>query len=287
VSESDLMPPLFRAADAASLAGQALTVRLARLQLVLLTGAALFATLPQWHWSVAVAGALLVMAMWYALRNHREAPQAAWYEGRAVAESIKTLVWKYSVGADRPDPDALYDTQLSALLHTFRDKGVLPHDAEPEITAGMRNLRAAPLAVRQEVYVRDRVTAQHDWYTAKAARCARLGRINGRLTWILPSLGVSSAVLTLTGWLSPHLVGAAAAATASLTAWAQLRQYRPLATAYRLTADELGLVRAQLASIDPSAPGAEELWSRLARDAEDAVSREHTTWQARREPTAS
>jgi hypothetical protein len=36
-----------------------------------------------------------------------------------------------------------------------------------------------------------------------------------------------------------------------------------------------------LADCDPSAPDADAIWSRLARDAEDAISREHTTWQAR------
>jgi hypothetical protein len=89
------------------------------------------------------------------------------------------------------------------------------------------------------------------------------------------------AIVTLTGRLAPNLVGVAAAATASLTAWSHLRQYRPLATAYRITANELKLVRAQLADCDPSAPDADAIWSRLARDAEDAISREHTTWQAR------
>jgi hypothetical protein len=291
VSEYDLMPPLFWAADAASLEGQARTIRLARLQLVLLTVASLFGSLPHSNWTAGTAAVLLVLAMYYALRSHREDPQAAWYEGRAVAESVKTLVWKYSIRADpfipagggESEPDALFHVQLGSVLHTFRDSGVLPQGAQPEITGSMRRLRNTALAVRHDVYVRERVIAQHDWYTAKAAHCERLGRIAGRLAWILPSLGVVGAVVTLTGGLSPNLIGAAAAATASLTAWAQLRQYRPLATAYRIAADELELIRVQLANADLSARGAEEIWSRLTRDAEDAVSREHTVWQARRE----
>jgi len=290
VSEHDLMPPLFWAADAASLGGQARTVHLARLQLVLLTVASLFGSLPHSNWTAATAAVLLAAAMYYALRSHRENPQAAWYEGRAVAESIKTLVWKYSIRADQSvpvggesEPEALYHVQLGAVLHTFRDSGVLPRGAQPEITGAMRQLRGSALSVRHDVYLRERVIAQHDWYTAKAAHCARLGRIASRLAWILPALGVLGAVVTLTGWLSPNLIGAAAAATASMTAWAQLRQYGPLATAYRIAADELELIRVQLAKADLSAPGAEEIWSRLTRDAEDAVSREHTVWQARRE----
>jgi hypothetical protein len=144
VTEADLMPPLFRASDAASLAGQARALRLTRLQLVLLTVATLFATLPQ------------------TTRRH---------------------------GRHR---------------HPHR-----PPRPQPRRRRGCRH------------------------------------RLPDRLVTTAP--------------------------------------IPPLATAYRITAKELKLVRAQLADCDPSAPDADAIWSRLARDAEDAISREHTTWQARRE----
>jgi hypothetical protein len=133
------------------------------------------------------------------------------------------------------------------------------------------------------VYLNERIRVQHDWYRTKARYCARAGHWAGVLGVLLPALGLALAVLRALGAYTYDALGTVSAVAASVTAWAQLRQYRPLAAAYGLAADELELIRLQLAQLDLESVDAEEIWARLARDAEDAVSREHTTWQARRE----
>ena len=70
---------------------------------------------------------------------------------------------------------------------------------------------------------------------------------------------------------------ASAAAAAAAAAWTQMRQHRTLAAAYGLAAQELTLSRPLLEHVDDEAE-----WSRAVADAEDAISREHTTWLARR-----
>ncbi|MDX3239210.1 DUF4231 domain-containing protein [Streptomyces sp. ME03-5709C] len=297
VTERELLPDLFRAADQASLRGQWQTVRLSRQQLVLLTAASVFssfdATAGALHWTAWLAAALFALAAWTTWVIHRHNPQGLWYEGRALAESLKTLTWKYSVGADpftppgdERDPDAQYRLRLGDVLHTFRRSRALPSRADTGITPAMRRLRDAPLRVRHDVYLRERIRVQHEWYTAKAARCEVNGRRAGRLAMAFPLLGVLFLALRAGGWSPFDTLGFVSAITASVAAWAQLRQYSPLAAAYRVAADELELVRVQLASLDLDDPHAEHLWSQLTRDAEDAVSREHTTWQARREMRA-
>ncbi|MGA5818337.1 DUF4231 domain-containing protein [Kitasatospora sp. NPDC094028] len=292
MSERDLLPGFFWAADSASLRGQRRSVLLSAWELVLLVVAAATGSADGEPWAWPAAAAYLG-AITLAVVISRQNPQGLWYEGRAAAESVKTLAWKYAVRADAyrpppralPDAEGLYRFQLGGVLGAFRGSRVMPEpESEPAgITEGMRELRARPLAVRREVYLRERIQVQHDWYRSKARYCARAGHWAGVLGVLLPALGLVLAVLRALGAYTYDALGTVSAVAASVTAWAQLRQYRPLAAAYALAADELELIRRQLTTLDVASPDAEELWARLARDAEDAVSREHTTWQARRE----
>lgn len=75
------------------------------------------------------------------------------------------------------------------------------------------------------------------------------------------------------------LLGIASGAAASIAAWTGLRQYRSLAVAYALTAHELRLVRDSLPHAEDEAR-----WAQVVSDAEQAISREHTLWRARRSP---
>lgn len=306
--EQELLPELFRVADSASLQGQRRSVLLSAWELALLVVAAAAGSADgePWAWPAAVAylGAIVL-----ALVISRQNPQGLWYEGRAAAESVKTLAWKFAVRADAyqppprslPDAEGLYRFQLGRVLNAFRgsralgpaagdaatgtaaDTGSGGPDAGAGVTEAMRGLRAQPLAVRREVYLRERIQVQHGWYRAKARYCARAGFWTGVLGVVLPLLGLVLAVLRAMGWFRYDALGTVSAVAASVTAWAQLRQYRPLAAAYALAAEELELIRRQLTGLDVGSADAEEIWARLARDAEDAVSREHTTWQARRE----
>ncbi|MQS13608.1 DUF4231 domain-containing protein [Streptomyces kaniharaensis] len=293
VRERDLMPELFWTADSASLQGQNRAVILSAWELILLVVAAATGSADgePWAWPAAVAylGAIALSVV-----ISRQNPQGLWYEGRAAAESVKTLAWKFAVRADAyqppprtlPDAEGLYRFQLGRVLGAFRGSRVIGPDTGvelAEITEAMRGLREQPLAVRREVYLRERIQVQHDWYRSKSRHCARAGHWAGVLGVVLPALGLVLAVLRALGAFTYDALGTVSAVAASVTAWAQLRQYRPLAAAYGLAADELELIRRQLTRLDVESADAEEIWARLARDAEDAVSREHTTWQARRE----
>jgi hypothetical protein len=304
VREGELLPRLFWAADSASRLGQDRVVQLSRWELVFLVGAASAGAADgePWAWLAAAAylGALITAAV-----VARQNPQGLWYEGRAVAESVKTLSWKYAVRADSyqppprrlPDAELLYDLQLNGILGEFETEQAavgMPEikaelrewrapDRHPEITERMTELREEPLPVRREVYLRERVRAQQVWYRNKAQSNRVAARWATRLAIVLPLVGLLLAVLRALGFFSYDALGSVSAFAASVAAWAQLRQYRPQAAAYTLAASELAQVEAQLAQLDPASEDAEETWARLARDAEDAISREHTTWQARRE----
>src|SRR5438874_2666748 len=103
LQDSDL-PALYQAADKASLDAQATFLNSLRTQLLLLVGAAISAAFT-WRikgrdWAGFIAAAVFIVAAYLrvdALRSRRE---QTWYDGRAAAESAKTLAWRYAVGGN-------------------------------------------------------------------------------------------------------------------------------------------------------------------------------------------
>ncbi len=131
----DGLPSMFRSADAASQTGQADTVRWSSLQLSMLVAGAVLGgvdihlgnglDLGALIASVALLASLLP-ALWLNARN----PQRAWYRGRAAAESLRTLSWKYAVRAEPfTGSDAAANERLlqdmSSILQDLRDVGWL------------------------------------------------------------------------------------------------------------------------------------------------------------------
>jgi len=309
VREHELLPELFWTADSSSLQGQRRSIALSRWELLLLVAAAAAGSADGnvWAWVAAFA---YLCTVGLAAVSSRQNPQGLWYEGRAAAESVKTLSWKYAVRADAyqpppktlPDAERLYDVQLGGILGQFGTSRAIPQLNQvqdelrswqgplagrpahhPQITETMRQLRDQPLAVRREVYLRERVRTQREWYRNKARHCANASRWASLLGIALPMLGLALAVMRALDYFSYDALGTVSAVAASISAWAQLRQYRPQAAAYSLAASELAVIDVQLGQLEVESTDAEETWARLARDAEDAISREHTTWQARRE----
>ncbi|MEV6971893.1 DUF4231 domain-containing protein [Kitasatospora sp. NPDC093806] len=293
--EEQLLPELFRTADQASLEGQRQTLRWYRGLISMLVVAAVVGSLPgPEHRGDAdltplfsVVAFLVAGYFWSRLR--RSNPQARWYEARAAAESVKTLAWKYSVRA-RPfegdarsgDVDRGYLLQVEDVLRAFEDPRIVPPGTVTEITEEMRRVRAESLTARRTLYLRTRVEGQRTWYRSRAESCESQAVSWGLAVAALIILGAAAAIAQATGALPLHVFGASSAAAAAVIAWTQLKQLRPLAAAYQLAARELENVGNQLSDLDLRAPDAEQRWARMAAEAEDAVSREHTTWRARR-----
>ncbi len=287
MKDADL-PALFAAADRLSLAGQATSVRGTSAYLVLLLIAA-GGGLVDWEvrdGAINVGGAVsvlafassLVMGFFFVQRR----PEARWYRARAAAESAKTLAWKYAVGGAPfpvgvPDPDGLLVRRLSEVVGTMRDLGLPPPDGGAQITAAMRRLRADTPERRRQAYLRGRIDDQCSWYSKKALVNDRRGRQWAITSSLLLLTGLVCGAARALGFTDLDLLGLLAAAAASAAAWAQLRQHRTLAASYGTAAQELALTRPLLERVV-----GEDDWARAVSDAEEAISREHATWIARR-----
>jgi uncharacterized membrane protein HdeD (DUF308 family) len=290
VHERDL-PALFREADGASDRAQRTYLRLSRINLVALVGAALLfavpvadtvsATLVRGAATLLLGGSALLSAM-AARRNDRR----TWYEARAVAESVKSLAWKYMC---RTEPfhladgtvDAAFAGSLRGVLAHARGTPALmgaPADPGSEITETMRRLRDAPPEWRLRVYLADRIDSQRVWYGRRAHEHEVAG---ARLTaWALTfqALALAAAVMLLVfpavAW---NAVGALSAAAAAFIAWNELKHHGELSNAYTVACRELSVIASGAEGIR-----LEEDLGRFVTDAETAISREHTLWIARR-----
>lgn len=240
---------------------------------------------PSWH-----ATADLMTAACFAAASvggamlHGGKAQRQWYDGRASAESAKSLTWKYVMcsapfGSDVTADDAFIE-RLADIRRTLNPlTGAGPEVLTPDaaISPAMRRLRSMPVEVKRRVYHDARLADQIVWYETKARDAARRARRWQYVTAAVGTAGVIGALIRASGKVDVDMLGLAAAALASFAAWVQLRQYWPNTAAYNLAVRELQQIVSESLTV-PDDPGA---WAAFCEKAEYAISREHTMWRAR------
>lgn len=275
-------PPEFAAADEASMAAQRRFLAATRGQLVLVVTAGILGTftLMVGRYDVAafVVAVLFSVTALVRLRVSRSALVERWHDGRAGAESLKTLSWRYAVGGA---PFGLGEDCVTDFSHRVSDVlSGLPRlgvDADPsgtKPTEGMDALRAAPLPVRRDAYLDERVRDQQRWYAGKARWNLRRARFWGGTILALHVVAAVGAFLKGLGLVRVDAFGIAAAAIGAAAAWLATKQHSLLSASYSVAARELEAITEQW-----PAEG-EEGWASFVADAEEAISREHTMWLA-------
>jgi hypothetical protein len=284
-------PALFAAADAASRSGRRSHFRLAQFDLVLLlSGGALGAVaseltdVPAQVFRAASA-ALLVMGLIASSTMRLRRFDGEWFDGRAVAESVKTATWRYMLRAtpyDVPDAEAerQFLTSLREMLTAranFRPEVGAQPTTDQQLTPRMQATRAMPFEERRALYLSGRVDDQIAWY---AARAAHNRRAEARWFWtslIAQIVAIGLTIVQIAVQWGPSLVGLFIAIAAAATAWTQLGQHGELSKSYGLAAQELILLKNDVARAHDDA----ELANAVA-GVEDAISRESTMWMAKR-----
>jgi hypothetical protein len=281
-----VLPGVHDAANTASLRGQKAYVvlsgaRLAALLIAAISGALIVAS-PYSHlmgWTVLVAFAIAGVAEMLLIAFQ---PERAWYSGRAIAESTKTLAWRFSVQGQPFGPtlstveaESLLRKRIAEVVDMGKDRidvGMRP----AVVTDSMRSLRSSDFETRRATYVRSRTMKQREWYSDRAKRNSTWATV-WRFMLLTGEFGaVIAAAVTLGADRPFALAGVIAAMVAAGAAWLALKQYSQLASAYRVAAVELALQQEALGTV------ADEKWPQAVADAEEAISREHTMWLASR-----
>lgn len=280
------LPSAFRVADRLSLDAQRQAVRWRATQLLLLLLAAVaggFSWRIGGRFDLLAVLAAIAFASALALEGRlaRTNPERTWYRGRAGAESIKTLAWKYSVGGDPflvsdPNADNLFRTAAQDVTRGLEDLDWTSNLGD-QVTEDMRRVRDASLEQRRRIYRLERIDNQRAWYTAKAQKAKKQAQRWSIVISVTTALGLIGAVLKAVGLVDVDALGLASAFAAVATAWTQLKQHESVASAYTVAAQDLGLASERLDEAHD-----ERTWAQLVKDAEEAISREHTVWVARR-----
>lgn len=184
----------------------------------------------------------------------------SWYRARAVAESVKTSTWRFMMRAEPYSSSDDISSTKSQFINLIRailcEHKYLSHElgsefsANDQITLKMCEIRSLSLEERKDIYLRCRIDEQRDWYKLKSEYNKRHGII-----WISILIGCQAFavifVLLRIGYpewgywpVEVFVVGAGGSLT-----WIQVKKFKELASAYALTAHEVGMVKADLGQI--------------------------------------
>lgn len=280
-------PALYQAASALSESAQEHFYRAFRFHMILLAIASAISVANSTSPELAIFQALvLISALGCAVYLYLGRPDRHWYAGRAVAESIKTTTWRFISRAEPFDTTDEIDNhnfglKLKAIVEQNRDVAgrLTTHLDGLPISNEMRRLRQSSDVERINYYRTYRIIDQQNWYAKKAGFNRRM--VNRFFIALLVTISVAIALsiarvryATIAYWPTDFFVTVAA----GLLSWIQAKRFQELSASYALTAHEISLIRQQAGV----AMTANEL-SKFVGDAENAFSREHTQWIARKD----
>jgi hypothetical protein len=288
IDNNEDLPGLYQSADAASLRAQSWYFGSLAVYLVLLVCAALVSFLWPTNTQGALASAVLFLVTLGILIGLKvKKPDDIWYNGRAVAESVKTRSWRWMMQAepyqDIGNPEItskLFIRDLKSILSQNRS---LSHELTSSagvldpISQKMKAIRSLSLEERLEFYQEQRVRNQADWYAKKS-----IFNKKRAFQWFCASIALHAiAILTLLyrilepGASAP--VEIIATAAGAVLTWLQAKKHSELNSSYGLTAHEIVLIKGEALSVR-----SEKELSEFVLNSESAFSREHTQWTARK-----
>lgn len=285
-------PALYLAADKASGSAQrkylwVLRVQLAAFLIVsaLATTAAFCQNYRQDLYTAAVI--TLAIGLVISLIARERKYDRIWFDCRAIAESVKTATWRYMMRV-RPFAHGTNEearARFVAELNEIRSSRlqVAQHLAgrtasSAVTTAEMERVRSSDFPGRRKTYRTGRLDDQQHWYSNKVVANRRTGAF-----WYWTTIGfqvaalIMAAVIAQRGTTPFGPVSLLMTLAASATAWTQAKRHDELTNSYALAADELTRLQGLANGITD-----EGEFGKLVEDVEEACSREHTMWCARR-----
>lgn len=227
----------------------------------------------------------LLLSLGCTISVYLRAREKVWYGARALAESIKTSTWKYAIKTEPFEMKDEVATQLfvktlSELIKGNKEiaKKNVSSSNDKEITDWMIETRKSESKKRKEIYLKDRIDDQLNWYIDK---CRANGRKLKQLLFLMAFstlLAIASAILRFSfldasTWPTDIYISIAT----SLLAWTQARRYGELQASYSQAATEIKLIKTLFSTVR-----SQQDLALFVQNAENAFSREHTQWIARR-----
>ncbi|XQW85658.1 DUF4231 domain-containing protein [Thalassotalea piscium] len=287
IKEEDF-PALYNSADSASLKAQSSYFNALRCYLILLIIAALVSfSYPSNVYAAIASASLFLVTLGILIWLKVQKPEDTWYNGRAVAESVKTRTWRWMMKAEPYETDGPnqqiqkeFLNDLKAILNQNRS---LSHELEwtPDlgeaISGAMIDVRSLPWEKRLEVYVSERIDNQAHWYSKKSQLNKRLAKRWFVVSIVLHSLAILLLLYRIKEPSASLPIEVVATAASAVLTWVQAKKHNELNSSYALAAHEIVLIKGESVSVTE-----ENHLSEFIINSESAFSREHTQWVARK-----
>jgi ABC-type transport system involved in cytochrome bd biosynthesis fused ATPase/permease subunit len=282
-------PNIFRISDRKSKSSQNLFIRLNQLILVILIiSAATSIVTPALNWITVLTSILISISTILTILILIVKPEKTWYEGRAIAESTKSLTWKFMMGTkpfnfeqNNEEAELNLINNLKKIVGQRKDFFVLvgsDFSNDDQITDVMTNSRNLPFQDKIKIYAKDRIEEQRNWYAKEAKKNMKFKNVSFTFLILFQILAVVSLVLELYSTINISLSPLLACFSTSAIAWLQLKRFQELSESYSITSTELNFIKSKLRHIQN-----EQDLENFVDDSESAISREHTLWLARRD----
>lgn len=285
---SSELPGLYQSADQASLEAQKVYFRGLKWYLLLLISAAFMSyARPSDTIGALLSASLFLITLGILIFIRVKRPDDIWYNGRAVAESVKTRSWRWMMRSepyeDCDNIEVVSKQFINELKEILRQNKSLSHSLQSTdavndpISLVMRQVRALPVAERLAIYVDQRIQNQANWYWKKSG----FNKLRAQQWfWASVFLHASAIAMLLYRIKDPTFnlpVEVVATAAGAVLTWLQARKHNELNSAYALAAHEIVLAKGESTSIHN-----EQQLSEYVVNSEAAFSREHTQWVARK-----
>lgn len=286
--DHNTMPGLYQSADKASLSAQFAYFWGLRLYLVLLVVAAFVSY--NWQndaYAAIVSAALFLVTLGILIALRVQRPDDTWYNGRAVAESVKTRAWRWVMRAEpyeNTDNIELVLKQflgdLKAILNQNRSLSESLQSGSginDPISKVMIEIRKLSVEERLLLYKEQRIDNQANWYSLKSLFNKRRAQ---QWFWASVALHTTAIAFLLYRIKEPTLslpVEVVATAAGAVLTWLQSKKFNELNSSYALAAHEIVLIKGEALAVQ-----SERDLSEFVINSENAFSREHTQWSARK-----
>ena len=284
---SDL-PGLYHSADEASLNAQSQYLLSLKAYLLFLILASLVAYLSNDSSNAAILSAsLFLLTVGITIWLNVTKPEDIWYNGRAVAESVRTRAWRWMMRAEPYNNSG--KTEIASLEFISDLKQILEQNrslwdaigtessTKAPISKKMATIRELPYNQRLAIYKKFRIDDQAIWYWKKTKYNKKRAAM---WFWSMIVLHGVAIFLLLYKIKSPSTelpIEVIAVCASSVLGWLQTRKHRELSVSYSLAAHEISLIKGESSYVD-----SDEKLSDFVIDSENAFSREHTQWIARK-----
>lgn len=287
VNENSL-PGLYKSADEASIEAQKYYFCGLFFYLVFLV----FAAFVSFAWPKFVEGVIASVVLFFVtlgilifLRVKR--PDDVWYNGRAVAESVKTISWRWMMRADPysdcTDVTSVQKKLINDLKIILDQNRGLSHSlnttaaSNEPITEIMRNVRNCSISQRLEIYKKQRIEDQASWYSKKSTYNNKRARYCFTVSVGLHLVAMVFLLYKIKSPSSDLPVEVIATAAGAVLTWLQAKKHNELNSSYSLAMHEIGLIKAEAEFVET-----EEHLSDFVINSENAFSREHKQWVAQK-----